>query len=525
MRFKHDPLDHHGSAIRLVKIYPSTEPGLRIQCDIRIASTDSEYICLSYVWGDEQPGEWILVNDKKFWARQNLFDFLNSASGLVEMQSKWIWIDAICIDQENFKEREHQVQQMGHIFSQATTVVSWLGNDHAIARFLHFAQTGTYQYEWGRHSFNRSPYWDRAWTTQEVALARRISFMARKMVLDSDQLPASHPELEAWSQLVEYFTYMRGLSKDTNLFQLLSRSRDKKCKHPRDRVFSLLALCCDGANVHVDYSISHALLAWDILKSCKHGFCLCSINFVHRALDLNALSTPCPRGFTPAGESRCGSVTLPILWRRTTSLLGASDENMRPLRENEHDWGSWDRRLEYSKLPIKPESVARASRWFQPLQQGEHWLENHLVWWKLQNGSQEEPWVLICVSMAAICPSLKGWFKLLVNVNTGCAHYQPALEDFFDNREEKLRPCLQEAWLPKPGGHDFCVRLPSYAKSCKVVLPINFWHVVSERTLEHDTPVECCSRASMNKIGSRSHSDGITLELCSEAATPGIYGI
>ena len=38
-----------------------------------------------------------------------------------------IWVDALCINQENLKERERQVQSMPKIYGQANSVVIWLG--------------------------------------------------------------------------------------------------------------------------------------------------------------------------------------------------------------------------------------------------------------------------------------------------------------------------------------------------------------------------------------------------------------
>jgi hypothetical protein len=38
-----------------------------------------------------------------------------------------IWIDAICIDHSNVSERVHQVAQMGEIYSRATNVHVWFG--------------------------------------------------------------------------------------------------------------------------------------------------------------------------------------------------------------------------------------------------------------------------------------------------------------------------------------------------------------------------------------------------------------
>ena len=38
-----------------------------------------------------------------------------------------VWVDAICINQSDPYERTAQIARMGQIFSQATTVIAWLG--------------------------------------------------------------------------------------------------------------------------------------------------------------------------------------------------------------------------------------------------------------------------------------------------------------------------------------------------------------------------------------------------------------
>lgn len=42
-------------------------------------------------------------------------------------EDRIMWIDAICIDQDNDKERGHQVLQMASIYKNAEKVVIWLG--------------------------------------------------------------------------------------------------------------------------------------------------------------------------------------------------------------------------------------------------------------------------------------------------------------------------------------------------------------------------------------------------------------
>lgn len=39
-----------------------------------------------------------------------------------------LWIDAICINQSDIKEREEQVARMAHIYKRARRVVVWLGD-------------------------------------------------------------------------------------------------------------------------------------------------------------------------------------------------------------------------------------------------------------------------------------------------------------------------------------------------------------------------------------------------------------
>ncbi|KAK8052548.1 hypothetical protein PG993_003933 [Apiospora rasikravindrae] len=44
-------------------------------------------------------------------------------------EERFMWIDALCIDQSNPEERGHQVAHMAHIYSRASKVVAWLGPD------------------------------------------------------------------------------------------------------------------------------------------------------------------------------------------------------------------------------------------------------------------------------------------------------------------------------------------------------------------------------------------------------------
>jgi hypothetical protein len=108
------------------------------------------YVALSYVWGSpEDVGPRIFVNDQEFGVRRNLHDCLlalqrkrigtkpdtngpaHDAGGEDEvgfLRGIPLWIDALCINQDDIAERSHQVLLMGDIFRNAAGVVSWLGS-------------------------------------------------------------------------------------------------------------------------------------------------------------------------------------------------------------------------------------------------------------------------------------------------------------------------------------------------------------------------------------------------------------
>ncbi|KAE9374144.1 HET-domain-containing protein, partial [Stipitochalara longipes BDJ] len=83
------------------------------------------YEALSYVWGDSEARKPIMVNGKMFEVTENLFSALSHLQFADRPRS--LWIDAICIDQENIKERNHQVASMGGIYRNCRKVLIWLG--------------------------------------------------------------------------------------------------------------------------------------------------------------------------------------------------------------------------------------------------------------------------------------------------------------------------------------------------------------------------------------------------------------
>ncbi|KAK2761414.1 heterokaryon incompatibility protein [Colletotrichum kahawae] len=89
-----------------------------------------DFVALSYVWGDQSRKKTILINGLPFEVGPSLHEALLSLQNSFEVKSRGlkVWIDAICINQEDLKERAREVQKMEMIYSEALVVRAWLGN-------------------------------------------------------------------------------------------------------------------------------------------------------------------------------------------------------------------------------------------------------------------------------------------------------------------------------------------------------------------------------------------------------------
>lgn len=116
-------------SIRLLDIAPGQATGT-VKANLLIVNDlyeGVEFEALSYVWGTQDDPVNIICNNKVVSVTQNL----NSALQRLRCanESRRVWIDALCIDQNDPDERAQQVSFMRHIYSSARNVVIWLGPD------------------------------------------------------------------------------------------------------------------------------------------------------------------------------------------------------------------------------------------------------------------------------------------------------------------------------------------------------------------------------------------------------------
>lgn len=189
-----------------------------LACDLIEASIDDclDYEALSYTWtakNESTPERTGIYCDGSY-----ISITFHLASALFQLrhgsQTRNLWIDQVCIDQGNAFEKDCQIPLMGQIYSQATTVVIWLGSgDHdsdlamAMTPGLIHDLEGLDQsngpdqkfqvLENGKldashaHALNRllkRPWFSQVWTLQEAALGHSCQLLGGDRQIGFDLL-------------------------------------------------------------------------------------------------------------------------------------------------------------------------------------------------------------------------------------------------------------------------------------------------------------------------------------------------
>ncbi|KAK3392321.1 heterokaryon incompatibility protein-domain-containing protein [Sordaria brevicollis] len=200
--YPYRPLEHDNT-IRLLLITPGAGEGANPTYSLLHAELgEIPYKALSYEWGlasDDDPT--LVIDGHPVRIRKNLFAALEQISSCIHHLSFYlIWIDAICINQNDNAEKGHQVQKMHRLFSEAEQVLAWTGpaaddseyamdilnaNSHA-----HLSDTNLVREVIANRRAKRAilswcdcPYWKRVWIMQEIYLARRIVFMCGPRII------------------------------------------------------------------------------------------------------------------------------------------------------------------------------------------------------------------------------------------------------------------------------------------------------------------------------------------------------
>lgn len=233
----------------------------------------------------------ITVNEQRLRIHHNLYLALLHLRSPNEPLS--IWIDAICISQEDIQERNSQVALMPFIYTRARTVIAWLGTKAYTKQLEPFRalsldwMTGQtkvypdsladqarmmYSPEPDLYTFSRimdSTYWGRLWIVQEVCLAPKLVFVYGSKIWRYDDIEQWECMAQARMKRCQQSSNDTQESKKIELAKMLRLLDIRKRKHASDmKLENLIELFATNACTDIKDKIYGLLgLAKDVVPS------------------------------------------------------------------------------------------------------------------------------------------------------------------------------------------------------------------------------------------------------------------
>lgn len=283
---------------------PATATSALIECELETVAISSKpiYNALSYTWNNEKSEKIITCNGQHLQVTPSLFEALL----VLQAESRHpIWIDAICIDQSNRIDKERQVPLMGAYYSQAASVIVWLGPSgpytdlvfEGMNRLLKAFQTisshvvaskavlescslpGPDDGIWrGIGDLYSRSWFQRLWTVQEVALAQQtLVYCGSKVVMwhhlaeiaagvsraglvnlarGFENVDPSQTDGFSGAMFPDFIAEFRTKYKGYPLHSALHFARSRQASDTLDKVYAVLGLVDEDARnqVRVDYS-------------------------------------------------------------------------------------------------------------------------------------------------------------------------------------------------------------------------------------------------------------------------------
>ncbi|GAQ34451.1 hypothetical protein AtubIFM54640_006069 [Aspergillus tubingensis] len=277
--FEYLPLDQGPFSTRILRLLPSKDRAAPIKCQLFNYSLQDEiaqeYDALSYVWGDQTDGQSnISINNQAFSVGKNLHSALLRLRGF-EFE-RTLWVDAICIDQNNIREKEKQIQNMARIYEQARQVVVWLGEEadnstQALESIRAAAEAGFAEEQFhmpsesatieGVKSLFLRRWFYRMWILQEVGLARNIQIQCGPVKMSGYAFATGMEAYRSYAgpSVMSTTHLIRGAifrpqyemhpMKKLSLSELIDMHHTNEASILHDKIFALLGLSSESHKV------------------------------------------------------------------------------------------------------------------------------------------------------------------------------------------------------------------------------------------------------------------------------------
>ncbi|UPL02479.1 hypothetical protein LCI18_013413 [Fusarium solani-melongenae] len=237
------------------------------------------YEAVSYCWGgddgDYTKSEFIIIGGRLFPITKNCAAVLRKIRK--KNSKRVIWIDSLCINQNDVNERSVQVSQMGLIFSGAQKVHIYLGNNvdnttvseafyvlGSMQNLQEFSMRLRDRAESVKALFTQT-YFSRMWIIQEVLLAKSAQLHWGTTTIPWQTLSEGHLDVLRWYGIHSHIPEWMRIRAMTNNFrnsetlgELLFSAMGSTASNDRDKVYGIYGLLFDAEEegLIVDYGLS-----------------------------------------------------------------------------------------------------------------------------------------------------------------------------------------------------------------------------------------------------------------------------
>ena len=291
----------HEWQTRLALIKPSEDPSAYLELSLVVVDlvdlntgaiinhdTLVTYDALSYAWGTASPSAKCICDGNTILLRDNLDSALKYLRK--PQDERYVWIDFLCINQDDLVEKAVQIPRMKNIFSKASTVIVWLGESLAVASILGECQkscgsnVGTLTCLNHRKEAWKSildyAWFRRTWVRQEVFAAEKLNIRSPYFSTSWELFNEALPSLlirRSWSPFervgVQNLTSLNKLysSRQLELLDLLKQGKHFQASVPHDHVFSVLGMASTPKRgtkgmISVTYDKSYREVCGDVTR-------------------------------------------------------------------------------------------------------------------------------------------------------------------------------------------------------------------------------------------------------------------
>ncbi|KAF2736284.1 HET-domain-containing protein [Polyplosphaeria fusca] len=257
--------------IRVLVLEPSDDTDSPLCGSFHEASLkdlSGKYEAISYTWGKPILSYPVHTGDgSQVFVTENLD---NALRRFRKKKARWLWVDALCINQIDSAEKAVQIPFMADIFRAATRVLAWLGpgtggEDGIIRSLPRAAKLQEATPAAAIEQLLSLPWFSRVWIVQEIIANAQLMIVCGSSKIswvtfleaisycgiDAKEGEVIRPGFAAMRRIIRTWvkrhfpTTNNTTARDGGLLNLMTDFSNFSCSNSRDRIFAIYSLAND----------------------------------------------------------------------------------------------------------------------------------------------------------------------------------------------------------------------------------------------------------------------------------------